>query len=167
MRIRYTHCLRFFGFFFVLSDTKFMATDKQVLQRDSSRIDELLLFNDDCILFMIIQLPQKAADIVQSYFDKYLWNIAKLINAIKKLPSEVLKIIKLYSRIGAFGSHYETICELKYYHQSVQLWLSQHKPRYKICPHCAGYVEILPINLLCPCQNTMRFKKLFQEKNIE
>ena len=136
-----------------------MATEKQGLRRDSNRLIESTNDND-LLLKFIFQLPPDISNIIQSY-DNYLWTKLKLINLLKELPSDILKVIKLYSRIGAFGSHYETICEIEFYHKSVQLWLSEHKPIYKICPHCAGYLKILPINLLCPCQNTLAFKKKY------
>ena len=102
--------------------------------------------SDDNISSYYIQLPKDIAIMIQGYDDDNVWKKAQLIQLIKKLPNEILGIVKLYGRVGAFGNHWDVICDLNDYYKEIELWLVDNTPAFRICGHCGERVEVLPMN---------------------
>ena len=126
-------------------------TNEQSIDRDSSRMIES--FDDNDIL-EFIKLPPEIANIVKCYDDGSKWAIAKMSYSLKQLPDDILAIIKEYGHIAAFGNYWNVICDLNSFYKEIQLWLEDHTPAYRICGHCAAYVQILrPLNLICSCES--------------
>ena len=92
-------------------------------------------------------------NVIQSYDDIGVWEIAELVKYIKQLPNDILEIIKLYARIASFGNHWTVICDLNDYYREIESWLDHNDLAYRICPHCADHIEVSSVmNLICPCE---------------
>ena len=126
-----------------------MAEEQHVIHRDSNQAIAI-------VLIKFLKQDRLPSDILKTIklFDEHSWQIAVIVYQIRQLPSDILQIVKSYSRISAFGLQCVVINELQEYHKNVEMWLSMNKRKYKMCPHCAGYVENLEpyINLVCSCQ---------------
>ena len=110
-----------------------------------------------------IKLPQDITILIELFDNENVWKIAKLINGIKQLPLDIIEIIRLYARVGAYDKQWMVICELNNFYKDIELWLEDHIPAYRLCPHCAGSVQVLyPVmSLICSCESkypTQKYK---------
>ena len=116
-------------------------------------------------LYFFIKLPKELVNVIQSYDDIGVWEIAELVKYIKQLPNDILEIIKLYARIASFGNHWTVICDLNDYYREIESWLDHNDLAYRICPHCADHIEVSSVmNLICPCERIYPTKRWTKSK---